>query len=362
MVNKNYKFDPDYAVPPGNTLLETLDYLNISQAEFAKRTGRPVKTINEIIKGKAAITPESALQFEKVLGVAASFWINLESNYQENLARQREKQLLAEQVDWLKEIPIKEMFKYGWISQLNDKVACVQEALTFFGVASVDAWQSQCLNPQAAFRKSNAWQTNSGSLAAWLRKGEIESQEIECDKYCKTTFKEVLIKIRSLTVLPPDEFEQRLIDLCASAGVAVVFVKELPKCPVSGATRWISQNKALIQMSLRYKTDDHFWFTFFHEAGHILKHGKKEIFLEGDSNDVQKEAEADEFAAEFLIPKTELDAFKKRTSPYYSAIKINFFAKDLGIAPGIIVGRLQHESIIPYTNLNKLKRKFEWAQ
>ena len=77
--------------------------------------------------------------------------------------------------------------------------------------------------------------------------------------------------------------------LCAHAGVAVVFVQELPNTGISGSTQWLTPTKALVQLSLRYKTDDQLWFTFFHEAGHILAHGKRQVFLETDQKDREEE-------------------------------------------------------------------------
>src|SRR3990170_1114898 len=120
--DKKNQFVPDYAVPPGETLLETLDAIGMSQAELAERTGRPKKTINEIIKGKAAITPETALQFERVLGVLAGFWNNLERNYQETLARINEQKSLQRQIDWLKKMPVNALVRMRCVKKHMDKV------------------------------------------------------------------------------------------------------------------------------------------------------------------------------------------------------------------------------------------------
>lgn len=153
-------------------------------------------------------------------------------------------------------------------------------------------------------------------------------------------------------------FQKALIELCAAIGEAVVFVPELPKTGVAGATRWLGPDKALIQISLRYKTDDHLWFTFFHEAGHVVLHGKKAVFLEGNGMNDAKEDAANRFAANFLIPSGELKTFIAASRPTFS--EIQDFASRLGIAPGIVVGRLQHEDILPRNTGNGLKRSFRW--
>jgi Zn-dependent peptidase ImmA (M78 family) len=146
--------------------------------------------------------------------------------------------------------------------------------------------------------------------------------------------------------------------LCAEAGVVIVFAKELPNLRTSGATWWFNSDKAVIQLSLRYKSNDQLWFSFFHEAGHILKHGKKEFFIE-DSMVNEKEKEADEFAANFLLPKSQLDGFLKANT-LLSKSAIKEFANRLNIAPGIVVGRLQHEKKLPHSHCNDLKLRLMW--
>jgi len=354
---RDLEFRPDYAIPPGRTLVETIKALGMSQAELASRTGRPLKTINEIIKGKAAITPTTALQLERTLGVPARFWNNLEANYRESLARIEEQRHLDAGIAWLNRIPVKALVKEGVIRDLPSRADMVAEVLNFFGVSSPEAWDQVWSRQKAAFRRSLAFAISPGSVAAWLRIGELRAQRITCSAFARSRFRVALSTIRRLTVEPPEVFQPELTRLCAEAGVAVVFVSELPKTRVSGATRWLTTNKALIQLSLRYKADDHLWFTFFHEAGHILLHGKRNIFLEGNGANDTKEQEANRFAANILIPPSDFQMLLEKGEMTNSAIRR--FASELGIAPGIVVGRLQHESILPYSHCNDLKRRFE---
>ncbi|EFK06283.1 addiction module antidote protein, HigA family [delta proteobacterium NaphS2] len=354
---------PDTVSPPGETLQETIVALGMSQAGLAERTGRSKKTINEIIKGKAPITPKMSLELERVLGVPASFWNNRERNYREALARIEEKNTLQAQVEWLKSVPVKDMIRWGWIKQFEEKVQQLQEVLTFFGIASPDQWPTvmASLGQKVAFRKTEAFEVDNGALMAWLRKGEVEAKKIECSPYSEKKFRSCLYTIRELTVEPPEIFQKRLTELCAGCGVVVIFVPELPRTRVSGATRWVTANKALIQLSLRYKSNDHLWFSFFHEAGHIIKHGKKAIFLEGTGlgMDQDKEEEANRFASDFLIPRQQYLRFVRDRS--LSKFNINRFASKLGVAPGIVVGRLQHDKHLPVTHCNDLKIKLKWA-
>ncbi len=353
------QYRPDCVSPPGETLMETLETIGMTQAELAERTGRPLKTINEIINGKTAITPETALQLERALGIPARFWSNRERHYREFLARAKEQERLQSEVEWLKQVPLQDMIKLRWVQTFDNAADQLREVLQFFGVVSPEQWRELWWNPRAAFRQSPAFQADPGAVAAWLRKGEVEAQQIECAPYDAARFRESLGQIRALTVELPETFQPQVIDLCAEAGVAAVFVPELPRIRASGATRWLTPNKALLQLCLRYKTDDQLWFTFFHEAGHILLHGKRDAFIEEEGTKDEKEQEADRFAADWLIPSGEWRRIAGR--PRYSKQEIIAFAAEVGVAPGIVVGRLQHEGYLPYTHCNGLRRRLRWT-
>jgi len=354
------QYSPDYAVPPGEILIETLEERGMTQVELAERTGRKKKTINEIVKGKAPITPETAIQLERVLDVPSSFWNNLERDYQAGLARLEEKKRLEDQIDWLKNLPVKELNKWGWVIKKTNKIEQVEAMLNYFGVASHTQWLDVWKKVAVAYRKSPTFESELGAVSAWLRKGELMAKEIKCAPYDKSRFQEALRKIRTLTTKSPEIFQPEIIRYCAAAGVAVAFVPELTKAPVSGATWWLTPQKALLQLSLRHKTDNHLWFSFFHETAHILRHGKTEFFIDAE-NDGQKEKEANKFAAEFLIPPPEFKRFLDRTLPKMSKAAIKQFAKEIGIAPGIVVGSLQHNGIIPYSHCNDLKVRYKWG-
>jgi addiction module HigA family antidote len=360
MAEKNEnRFIPDYAIPPGETLVETLEVLGMTQAELADRIGRPRKTINGIIKGKTGITSETALQLERALRVPASFWMNLEAQFQEILSRKEEEQELVDHTDWLERFPIKEMVSRGWISQRENVLDQLKELLTFFGVTSPDRWEEVWGNMPAAFRKSTVFQADPGAVAAWLRVGEIEAQQIPCKPYSAKDFRQALDTIRHLTTEDPSVFIPEMKSLCQSAGVVVLFIKALPKIRAWGATRWLSPDKALIQLTLRYKTDDHLWFSFFHESGHILLHGKRDVFIEDTDEKNGKEEEANNFAANYLIPRDQLEKFI--LSGAKSKASISRFASELGVSPGIVVGQLQHHKYLPMSHCNDMKLRFEWA-
>jgi len=353
------EYHPEFLSHPGEILKELLDEHGMTQVELARRTDRPVKTINEIIKGKNAITTDTAMQLERVFGVPAHFWVNLENNYQEHLARKEERKRLAQQVEWLKQLPLREMIKRGWIEKRETEIDQVSELLNYFGVTSMKTWEGVLKGLQAAYRRSAAFEVDENALATWLRQGELEAMDIECADYDRDSFLASLREIRKLTTQPPEIFQEELRNLCALAGVAVVFIPQLPNTRVFGVTRWISPTKALIQLSLRYKTDDHLWFTFFHESAHILKHGKRSVFLDGEIKEGEMEEEANRFAASFLIPDRQYREFVSLNELKCSSVRQ--FAESLEIAPGIVVGRLQHDGYLPYNKCNSLKRHLEWV-
>ncbi len=354
------EYKPDFVTPPGETIQEMLDSRGLSQADLALRMGRPKKTINEIILGKAAITPDTARQLELVLNIPASFWLMREAKYRSWLIQKDEDQHLDKEKVLLDNLPISKMRSLGWLEKSTDARSTVNSVLTFFSVVSLDKIP---LVEEAAFRKSEKFAINKWALAAWLRKGELEANKINCNPYNKDRFFQVLQKARKLTREEPETFVPELVRICAEAGVCLAFVPELPQTAVSGATRWLGPEKALIQLSLRYKCNDMFWFTFFHEAGHVyLEHAKREILLEDDFKGFmdQREVQANKFATDFLIPKESFAEFIQRGS--FSSESIKKFASELGVASGIVVGRLQFEKVIPFSRFRELKKNFSWEE
>jgi HTH-type transcriptional regulator/antitoxin HigA len=352
-----YKYAPDYAVAPGQTLQETIDALGMDQRELALRTGLSPKHINQIIKGVATISQDTAIRLERVTGVPARMWNKLEANYREQLARLAERDRLQRDVQWLQNIPTKELIRRGGIKDVADPVQLLDEVLRFFGVANVEAWHEGWAIPQFAFRRSLAFQGKAGAMAAWLRLCELEARERRCRPFDKAAFRSAVAAIRSLTTKRPQMFVPEMIDLCASAGVALALVPELKDAPVTGAAKWVTPDKAIIGLNLRGKSNDHFWFTFFHEAGHILNDSKKETYIDAAYKDDPREKKANQFAANILIPPENIEALSRLKS--YRAVLA--FARSIGIAPAIVVGRLQREGIVPYSHLNRLKVRLEWV-
>lgn len=346
----------DLAISPGELLAETLDSLGLSQAELARRTGRPVQAINEIVKGAKEITPETALQLERVLGVPAHIWTRLEADYRQDLARLHDqKRLENREVPLARQFPYREMAAHGWVPDVKDWLDRAIELLRFFRVSSLEHLEAREL--EAAWRKSAKVETSREALRAWLMRGERDAEGLQVATFGRDALLETIAELRRLTRESPPVFCPRMTKLLAGCGVALVFVRHLPRTGAQGATQWVGR-KAVIQLSVRYKWADIFWFSLFHELAHLVLHQHKGVFVNpasGKKND--RERVADGFASDTLIPRAHYNRFV--TSAVFAADSVEAFAREIEVDPSIVVGRLQYEGLLPYSHLNDRRRRFD---
>jgi Zn-dependent peptidase ImmA (M78 family) len=256
------------------------------------------------------------------------------------------------------------MADLGWIRPAVGKAASAAACLQFFGVASVDNWRQAYKGTlQAiALRTSKAFVSEPGAVAAWLRQGEILASEIDCERWDPKNLRNELVGIRALTrEKDPAKFMPELTKRCAACGVAVVLLRASKECKASGAARFLAADKPMLLLSGRHLSDDHFWFTFYHEAGHLILHGGKFIFVDGladDSLSDREEDEANQFAGDFLVPPEHQAEMLRLTANKMDVMR---FARRIGISRGVVVGQLQHRGVIGPDKLNHLKHRFQWA-
>jgi addiction module HigA family antidote len=347
---------------PGDILAEALEERGLSNADLARRTELSEKHISQLVNARVPLSLDVALKLQQVLGIPASLWMSLESSYR---AQQKRTALRDEYKTfgaWLSCFPVREMMRCDYLPDAGtDPGARVEALLTFFGLTSPDAWQAEWSQVTARFRASSGFKPDQFALTAWLRRSEIEAQAIRCSPFDRSRFLAILEDVRKLTSSPPQEFQPKLVEQCATAGVAVTFVPSLPKLAISGVTRWFGPERAAISLSLRYKTDDQLWFSFFHEACHALEHKTTAIYLDaqGDPDKDPVERRANEYARDLLIPPRDYERLVAAGKPTLGAVQT--FAKQIGISPGIVVGRLQHEGVLPHNFGNQLKRKLQWS-
>lgn len=354
MTTTGYPYEPEHVLPPGATLQEVLDERGMSQIDLARRTGLSAKHINQVVKGTAAISAETAILFERATGVPADVWARLESTYQVDRSRAKDTERLSSDLDWLNALPVEAMKRRGWIDEMASPIDTLREVCRFFGVADKASWDELWQRP-TAYRRSRVFTSDPGAVAAWLRIGEIRAAEITCEPFDKHKLMARLDDLRTLTCeSDPSAWFPRLGEVGREVGVAIVLEPEIPGARIVGAARWVTNEKAVVQLSLRHRWSDIFWFTIFHELGHLLLHSKKDIFINDPGPHSGAEAEADAFASQLLIPRE----FETRLGSLQTESDVMRFAADLGVGPDIVVGRLQFEKRWPYNRGNSLKRRF----
>ena len=345
------QYSPDIVFHPATTLNEKLEEMGMSKKEFALRTGKPEKTIIAVLKEESSLTPEMAILFENVTQIPAQFWINKQARYNEYIARKKHEEVIAEASDWATEFPYAEMAKHNWIATTRISKEKIINLLSYFGVASHNAWERLYIETElkVAAYTSLKHSHEPHAISAWLRQGELQAKQIEAPAFDGKKLKSNISAMRQLMIEQPINFFEQLQALCLQAGVVLLFTPKLPKVPLSGSTRWLN-NTPLIQLTARYKKNDNFWFTFFHELGHIILHGKKFISLENvdfESADPEKEEEAHQFAIELTFTKEqELEVLQNISMSEQDIID---YAKKFNTHPAMIIGRLQHDGYIHYS-------------
>jgi HTH-type transcriptional regulator/antitoxin HigA len=351
---------------PGEVVADYLEFHGWAQRDLARRTGLTPKTISEICNGKAPITAPTALALEKVLQRPAHFWLNLQRQFDEAEARHYELVKSVQWLDWARKFPLKEMQKLRFLKAGKSEVDTL---LNFLGVSSPGSWDAVWSASNVAYRQTRKFTTSVESISAWVRETELVAAELQTADFNEQILRSSIEELRRLTRVRANEVMEPIQNICAAAGVAVVWVPELPHCGISGCARWFSDKKALIGLTLRYKTDDQMWFTFFHELGHVLLHRKKRSFvLDNAADDLsdqvvdpemqQHESDANQFAGDTLIPPAALGEFVRKRS--FTNEDIHDFAEAIGVGPGIVVGRLQHERLLARHQGNALKQKLNW--
>jgi HTH-type transcriptional regulator / antitoxin HigA len=360
MISENNIYS-DLAIPPGEYLAEVIEELGMTKDELARRMNRPAPKLSAIFNGTKAITPDTALQLEKVVGVPAHIWTGLESEYRLTLARNQEAREIQQQQNETKLVTkycYADLANLGFVKKTTRPINKVRELQHFFGVTSLKNIPN-LKRHQVAFR-TGAGNQSQEATSAWLRIGEFQAQRTEAPPFSQKALKHSIPKIRRMTNLLPGKFINSLKKILLECGIVFVLCPHLPKTYTSGATFWLGQNKAVVMLSNRGRWADMFWFSFFHEIGHLRLHGKQLVFLENDNGSEldKREQEANNFAANVLIPLKEYKEFL--FDGLFQVDNITDFAKRIKVHPGIIVGRLQHDGLLKISWLNSIRTRYDW--
>ncbi|MFH0777911.1 MAG: HigA family addiction module antitoxin [Candidatus Eisenbacteria bacterium] len=359
---------PYEPIPPGELLLEEITARGWTQSDFAAITRRPLQTINEIISGKKAITPETSLAFARALGTTPQYWLNLESAYRLALAR-RNKSIdedISRRSRIYSQVPVNELLRRQWIKvkDRNNVDELEKSVCDFLEISSIDQ-KPNCI---AAARRAGDEGLNTAHIAWFFRVKHVARTE-SAGPYSKATLKRHLETLRNLCA--SEEATKNVKETLAGLGVRFVIVEHLPQTKIDGGSLWLDEESPVVALSLRYDRLDYFWFTLMHEIAHILhedcRTSKRFIVDEGivgqdaggneGSNEIEKRANRD--AAQWLIDRTELEAFINRQGRYFSVASIRDFAAKMKAHPAIVVGQLQYRKAVPWTHFRGMLVKIK---
>ena len=351
-------FNPNWVSSPSETIRDIINYNNFNIEEIIDILN--AKSINayDLLEGRTPIDIHIANTLSEIFKNSSEFWLNKQKIFNQRI----EMIDSIEKDEWVNSFPIKEIADSGY---LESKTNLYNGLLNFFEVNSIFEWKIKYLNKSnLSFRKSEGFDSKKSSVVAWFRIGELHIKNIKYPKYNREGF---LIKleneIKQLTrTKSPKVFIPKLIEICYECGVILSIQRAPERCKVYGVTNFTKEGNPLLILSFRYLTDDQFWFTFFHEAGHVILHEKKFLNFEVENlteKNVQldeEELEANLFAEEALIP---LQLKERLGNINGNKKKLLLFAMDANVSAGIVVGQLQKKGLIKPAYLNGYKRRYD---
>lgn len=357
-------FEPNWASPPGDTISRLAAAGKTSIHDLAERIGFEEDLFSGIMEGRVVISDAIADALSSELGASRQFWIERYNQFLGDRARLAGSAPTEALSSWGQSFPVRALRELGWLPKGSRGERLSEDILSFFGCDSISAWTERYSAGigQVAFRTSFAFETDEMATLVWLRIGEMQAENLTLAKFSASNFKKRLTELKKLCALKrPELFFPKLQQACAEEGVGLVSSKAPKGCRASGAT-WTSPNgNPIIMLSFRYLSEDHFWFTFFHEAAHVVLHGTDHISVDGaDPSPLGAsvfEDEADIFAQDTLVPADLRDEMLNAMPTRSHARRI---ARKAGVTPGIIVGQLQKSGTLQPHQFNDLKRRYKW--
>lgn len=353
-------FAPDWISPPGDTIKDALTCRSLSSDRLGMALGLTSACTGRLLSGDLAIDTRLAEGLADLLGGSSHFWLKREGLYRDRLNSAPAQQTTIDFSAFKATLPLKDMRNFGWLRDFADEPE--DQAIKAFFEDTPGAWiqSGPALEEQVRFRTSFAHKTNPAAVAAWLRQGIRAAKRVSCVRWDPERLRAALPAIRALVrIKKPAIFFPKLVEIGQACGVAVVFVRTPTGCRASGATHFESNDKAIVQLSFRYRSDDHFWFTVFHEIGHLLLHPTSPLFVEGQDYEMtEEESEANRFAADTLIPAEFEDDLRTVARDFRAYARL---AKRIGISTGVLVGQMQNRGLLNHEQMNFLKERYDWA-
>lgn len=347
-------------VHPGETVKEVLDEKEMSQEELAIRTGYSPKHISEVVRGKKDISSEFANRLEYALGIHAGFWMNLQSNYDKEVFKINSLNNIDEkEFSILKEL--KEVIKFceeEKIIECNSKkeitILNMRKFLNLNNLCSIPSLPIQ----QVAFRGSKTNKVNIYVLYAWQKMCEYFTNKIKINSiYDIEKLKTKYEDIKQTMFLPANDMVSELKKIFAECGIVFEVVQHFTGAPVQGFIQK-KKNKVILCMTIRQAFSDIFWFTLFHEIGHLINDDFANQYIDYQFNESKEEEEADRFARNTLINENDYNIFIKNGN--ININKIKEFANSQHVIPGIVIGRIQKD-INNYSYMTKYRERYKWG-
>jgi HTH-type transcriptional regulator/antitoxin HigA len=340
---------PAVVVPPGRILERELEARGWSQRDLAAIMNRPPQAISEIVRGSKQIIPETALGLAQALGTSPELWMNLESNYRLHVARQPAQDAEIARRGRLYDLaPIGELIKRGWIQRSDSLDVLEKRVCGFLEINSLGNEPQLAVN----FRSTQEHGPEKSAQIAWVKRVEHLAKAQHVPEFNRGALKKGIPE--TLVLSRKAEDVAKVPSVLQKLGIRFVIVRHLPRTYIDGAAL-LSGGRPVIALSLRFDRIDAFWFTLMHELAHIYA-GHRDPHLDQlydtDLATDATEKEANELARNWLVDAREFKVFVKTSKPYFSRSRVLDFALGQNRHPGIVVGRLHHDGIIDYKNLN----------
>lgn len=353
-------FDPDWISPPGDTIKDALACRSLSSDQLGSALGLSLASTGRLLSGELVIDTRLANGLADLIGGTSLFWLKRDGLYRDRLNRAPVLKATADFAAFKAALPLKDMRAFGWLQDFADQSE--DEGIKGFFEDTPGAWieTGPALVEQVRFRTSFAHKSNPAAVAAWLRQGVRAARRTSCAPFDPQRLRAAIPEIRALVrTKKPANFFPSLVEIGRACGVAIVIVRTPAGCRASGATHFESGDKAILQLSFRYRSDDHFWFTVFHEIGHLLLHPTSLLFVEGQDYEItEEESEANRFSADILIPP-EFDEMLRSVDRDFRAYAR--LAKHIGVSTGVLVGQMQNRGLLKHEQMNFLKERYDWA-
>ena len=345
------------AFHPGYYIGELIKDMEMTQDEFAKRLNITSKNLSDLINGKAFISENIARNLSLMLGTSVAVWLDLQKKYEQKVLEIKTMQARRDEEKDLALVDYPYFVKLGVVPPTKDKADQISALFKYFSISSFSVFKKPDFLVQ--FRQSQSVDEKTMMNSnAWVQTVINMGRKIETQPYSEKKLKSFLPKFREMTLQDPAVFLPQLLHIFSECGVAFVLTPSLKNSGIYGAAKWAGKDKVILGMTDRGKTADIFWFSLFHELGHVLQKKVTKTIVDFDTGGLMEayEEEADRFAKDMLIPPKDYEGFL--AGSFFSEQTIGNFAEMVGIHPGIVVGRLQKEGLLPYTHLNQLKKRY----